>query len=221
MLEQSLVWPEPVTESRAPARPTPRGWDPLLVCLSGFILTSVGRVHQLFPVLLPLKPALVTGGLAILLWVLDRSHKRRYGAFEMPVTRYVLALAAWIALSVPWALWVGGAFETAVNFAKTALIYLVIVSAVRNVRDVERLALVYFVSAVLFAGVVLVRFDLGQAGRLARLYYYDANDFATLAVTALPLGLYFALAAAAATAPIATTAETRQRFEIAECPRTT
>jgi O-antigen ligase len=38
-----------------------------------------------------------------------------------------------------------------------------------------------------------VRFDVGVTDwRLGRLYYYDANDFATFAVTAMPMGFYFA-----------------------------
>jgi O-antigen ligase len=168
------------------------GWNALLVCLSGFILTSVGRVHQLFPVLEPVKPALVTGALAILLCLLDRTPARWLRALGFPATRYLLALLAWMALSVPGALWQGGAFATLVDFTKTALMYFVIVGAVRSVRDVERLAWVYFSAAVVFSLVVLARFDLGEEGRLARLYYYDSNDFATLIVTALPLGLYFA-----------------------------
>ena len=41
--------------------------------------------------------------------------------------------------------------------------------------------------------VIVMRFDVarGRDWRLGHLYYYDANDFATLAVTAIPFGLYF------------------------------
>ena len=70
----------------------------------------------------------------------------------------------------------------------------VVAASVRHVRDVERLALVYLAGAVVYTGVVITRFDLGagDAWRLGHLYYYDANDFATFAVTAMPLGIYFA-----------------------------
>ena len=53
---------------------------------------------------------------------------------------------------------------------------------------------VYLAAAAVYAGVVLFRFELGSgdAWRLGHLYYYDANDFATFVVSALPLGLYFA-----------------------------
>lgn len=169
------------------------GWDAVLVCLAAYILASVGRIHQLFPVLMPLKPALVSGALAVLLLLLDQSPQRQLRWVWGPATAYLLALVAWMALSVPGALWPAGAFRTWLDFAKTAVIYLVAVIAVRDVRDVERLALVYFLGAAAFAVVVLTRFNVGDEGRLAGLYYYDANDFATLAVIALPLGLYSGL----------------------------
>jgi putative inorganic carbon (HCO3(-)) transporter len=75
--------------------------------------------------------------------------------------------------------------------------FFVIAGAVRGFRDVERLAFVYFAAATIYAGVVISRFDLGagDAWRLGHLYYYDANDFATLAVTAMPIGLYGLMAA--------------------------
>src|SRR5207253_1619629 len=64
---------------------------------------------------------------------------------------------------------------------------------VRGDHDIERLAAAYLLAAGLYAGVVLLRFDVGtgDAWRLGGLYYYDANDFATFAVTAMPFGLYF------------------------------
>lgn len=174
-----------------------RGWDLLLVCVSIFLLTSVARVHQLFPVLSLFKPVTVAGVLAIGLCLIDRAPRRRVGPLQMRATRYMIALAVWVALSVPGALWPGGAFATFLDFVKTILISLVIISAVRNGRDVERLMLVYFIGAIIFAAVVLARmnFQLAAEGRMERLYFYDSNDFATYTITAMPLGLYFASSA--------------------------
>jgi putative inorganic carbon (HCO3(-)) transporter len=179
----------------SPAEGAGRGWDLLLLCLSGFILTSVARIHQLFPALAVLRPVTLTGLLALVLLLIDRVPRRRIGTLNIPATRHLLLLVAWMALSVPGALWPGGAFTTFVDFAKTALIFLVIVTAVRSVRDVERLTLVYFLGAAIYAAVVLSRlgFQLTAEGRVERLYFYDSNDFATYALTALPLGVYFAL----------------------------
>lgn len=171
-----------------------RGWDLLLVCLSAFMLTSVARVHQLFPALGVIKPVTLAGLLAIALCLLDRMPARRLKPLDVRATRWMIALAIWMALSVPGALWPGGAFATFLDFVKTVLISLVIITAVRSVQDVERLTLIYFVGAVIFAAVVLSRmqFQLAAEGRLERLYFYDSNDFATYAITAMPLGLYFA-----------------------------
>ena len=211
--EETAAPPSPPAWSPVPAGKG-RGWDLLLLCLSGFILTSVGRVHQLFPALAAFRPVTVMGILAIGLCVFDRVPPRRIHAFQIPATRWLLALVVWMALSVPGALWPGGAFGTFRDFAKTALIYFVIVTAVRSVRDIERLALVYFLAAVIFAVMVLThtQFQLDVGGRMERLYFYDSNDFATYIVTALPLGLYFAttgrgwlrVAACAAIAVLAT-----------------
>lgn len=167
-------------------------WDLLLVCVAGFVLTGVGRIHQLFPVLLPLKPTFVAGALATGLYLASSRGVRAMNKLWTPTTKYTLLVLLWVALSVPGALWPGASFDLLTSdFIKTVVMYLVIIGTVRGPRDVERLVGVYFLAAVIYAAVVLSRFDAGDSGRLTHLYYYDANDFATFAVTALPFGTYF------------------------------
>lgn len=184
-------WQRPAHEaiqSRTDAK-----WDLLLVCVAGYILTAVGRIHQLFPALEIVRPAVLCGLLAIILFILDGRSTRTLRYLAATPTRSVLALFAWAALSVPGALVTSNSFDVVFNnLMKTVVMYLVIVGSVRGLRDVERLTVVYLASAVLYAAVVVVRFDLGSgdAWRLGRLYYYDANDFATYAVSAMPLGVY-------------------------------
>ena len=168
-------------------------WDPLLVCVAGYLLMSVGRVHQLFS-LKAFRPAILTGGLALLLFWLDRHNHRRLEHVWLPTTKYLLALFAWMVISTPGSLSEGTSFTLVFsNFIKTVLMYLVMVAAVRDIRDVERLVLTYLVAGTLYAFIVVTRFDVGGGAdwRLGHLYYYDANDFATLAVTAMPFGVYF------------------------------
>jgi putative inorganic carbon (hco3(-)) transporter len=167
--------------------------DLLVVCLAGYILTAVGRVHQLFPALEVLRPAILTGLFAIALYALDRDPVRRLSHVLLPPMKWMGALLVWMVLSVPGALVVGTSFTVVFdNFIKTALMSLIIAASIRNVRDVERLAFTYFLGAVIYSAVVITRFDLGtgDAWRLGRLYYYDANDFATFVVSAVPLGVY-------------------------------
>ena len=169
------------------------GWDLLLLCVSGYMLTAVGRVHQLFPMLQALRPATLTGIAAIVLFWIDRHDSRRLHQLFIAPTKYLLALLFWMTLSMTGALVPGASFELVIdNFLKTVVMFLVIAGSVRGVHDVERLAMVYLGGVTVYATVVISRFELGggDAWRLGRLYYYDANDFATLIVTAMPFGLY-------------------------------
>lgn len=177
------------------ARSAEAAWDSLLVCVAIYILTAVGRVHQLYPVLQIVHPALVAGVLSIVLYLMDGRESRRLSRVWQPTAMWLVALLVWVVLSVPGAINVGNSFALLIdNFIKTVVMFFVIAGAVRGVRDVERLAFAYYIAAVIYAAVVLARFSLGSgdAWRLGDLYYYDANDFATFAVTAMPFGLYFA-----------------------------
>ncbi len=176
------------------ARPADMRWDPLLLCVAGHILTAVGRVHQLFPALEVLRPAMLTGLLATVLYVLDRHQERRLDRIFTPTTKYLLAFLIWMVLSVPGALVVGNSLELVFgSFIKTVLLFILVAGAVRGVRDVERLAMVYLLAAAAYASVAIAEFNVGAGAdwRLGHLFYYDANDLATFLVTAMPLGLYF------------------------------
>ena len=180
-----------------PAQPAPdRRWNFLLVCVAAYILTSVGRVHQLFGWLEPLHLALVSAGAGIAFLMLSNSGIRRIApALRFVTTRVVFGIAVWMALSIPGALWPGGALHLFLDqFAKAAAMFVVVVSAVRGPRDVERLTLVYLAGVTIYAAILLVRFRVGGGEgdwRLGSLYYYDANEFATLAVMAVPLAVFF------------------------------
>src|SRR2546427_7913397 len=66
--------------------PRDRYWDLLLVCVAVYIATTVGRVHQLFPLLLPLKPAFAAALLAVGLYLLQQSGQRRIHRLRSPTT---------------------------------------------------------------------------------------------------------------------------------------
>jgi len=169
------------------------GWDLLLVAVAGYLLTAVGRIHQLFPVLDVVKPATLTGLVAIVQYFRDHSEARRARDVLVPATKCLLGFLLWMAISLPGALVPGTSFDLLFsNFIKTVLMYFIVAGSVRTVRDVERLATVYLIGATVYAAVVISRFDLGggDAWRLGHLYYYDANDLATFAVTGMPFGLF-------------------------------
>ena len=171
-------------------------WDLLLLCVAGHILTAVGRVHQLFPVVGALRPAILTGLLAMALYLFDRQDERQPRRVLLPTTKLVLTFLLWTIASTAGAIVLGNSFDVVFgNLVKTVLMCVVLAGSVRGLRDVERLTMVYVVAATIYAIVVVARFDLGEGSdwRLGRLYYYDANDLATYLVTAMPLGVYFLL----------------------------
>jgi O-antigen ligase len=173
-----------------------RQWDALLVCAAIYLLMAVGRVHQLFPVVNLVRPAILAGAGAILLYLVDKRTDRRLELVLTTPMQWLLAFLGWMTLSMMAALVITNSFELVINnFMKTVIMSFVIAGAVRGVRDVERMALAYFASATIYATVVLLMFSASgygsDAGRLGDLFYYDANDFATFVVTAMPLGLYF------------------------------
>jgi O-antigen ligase len=174
-------------------RPDAR-WDALIVCLAAYILVAVGRIHQVFPALDVVRPVALTGFLALVIFALDQRPDRRLNLITGGTSRWLLALLAWMTLSIPTSLVLSESVGQVIgNFSKTVLIFFVVAAAVRGGRDLERLAGAYLLGAVTYAAVVLVRFDVGVTDwRLGRLYYYDANDFATFAVTAMPMAIYFA-----------------------------
>src|SRR5688572_9107551 len=85
----------------APAAAVPRvnaadpPWDPLLACIAGYLLMSVGRVHQLFG-LEALRPAVLTGGLALCLFWLDGDRRRRLSSLPASPARWIAALLLWM-----------------------------------------------------------------------------------------------------------------------------
>lgn len=188
-----VVWfPQPPGVA-ASAEPRQR-WDVLLVCLAVYILTAVGRLHQLFNFLNPLHLTLIAAGSATVAYVMSGGSARRLAPIlRFRTTRFLLVLTVWLAFSIVGALWPGGAFHLFADvFLKLVLIYIVLVGAARGFRDVERLVFTYLVSAGIYSAVVLTRFNVGgDRWRLAGLYYYDANEFGTLAVMSLPLAVYF------------------------------
>jgi len=138
---------------------------------------------------------MATGLLSILLLFIDSQGIRRWRSISTGTTTWLIALLIWAVLSIPGALSPGHSYDYATGeFIKTVVMAIVLACAVRGGRDVERISAVVFWAAALYASVVLLRFDVGDNSdwRLGKLYYYDANDFATFAVASMPLGVYLA-----------------------------
>jgi len=169
-----------------------RRWDPLLVAVVGYVLIGVGQVHVLIPGLSVLRLGLVVALASILLFVLDGHRERRATAVFDPASIAVVALLAWATVTVPFALHASMAYTAlADGFSRTVLLYVVIIASIRGRRDVERLSLAYFSGVVMYSFYTFTLSPLSGPRVDLNIGSYDANDFATFAVTGIPLSLYF------------------------------
>src|SRR5262249_33824419 len=91
-------------------------WDLLLVAVGGYILTAVGRVHELFPALNVVRPAILTGLVAIVLFVLDGRSDRRLRLVWTGPAKWLIAFFVWMLLAVPGALVLGTSVELVGDF---------------------------------------------------------------------------------------------------------
>src|ERR1041384_4642660 len=155
----------PVPRPRAATLSSPvrSGWKPdlLVVSVAIYIATAVGRLHEVFPVLGYFKPTLLSAGLALGLYLLDRSRMRAPGRLLSPIATYVIGLVVWGALPVPGALNQGAAVHRWLDLAWSIVMCLVVAGSVRRTADIERLVLIYFAVTAVYVGVVLSRFQLG------------------------------------------------------------
>ena len=169
-------------------------WDLLLVAVATYILIGVSNIQLLFPFLSPLRLGLLSAVGSLGLFMANGLRARRAKWLSDPVTKALVFLLVWSAITVPFALHRGLAFEfVKVGFSRTVLLYIVILGSIRGFKDLERLVFVHFVGIVLYCFYTLAFTSITTA--TARVEHivgnYDPNDFATFAVSGAPLALYF------------------------------
>jgi O-antigen ligase len=156
-----------------------------------YVLTSVGRVQQLFPVLAPLRPTLIAGVLCVILFVMGKDRRRSLAQLRHPITTCALVLLALVALSVPFSIYPRLSLTFLYDdFAKTIVLFVVVAGSVRSLMDVRRLSFVFLLSATIYSAVMIVQTGGVGEERLAEAYTYDANDIALLIVTTLPFAFF-------------------------------
>lgn len=178
-----------VPNGRATTRTRP---DALLVAVGLLTLTSIWRIHALFPILTALQlPSLAALG-SYALVITNRSARRRAAVLRHPIAIAAILLLCFAGVSA-----IGGILTTRTvffitgDFSKTVLMMVVVVLAVRSLKDLEWMIATQVFGATLYASSIMMRYSVESSGRLGGLIYYDSNDLAMLLVMALPMGVYF------------------------------
>ncbi|WP_447977170.1 O-antigen ligase family protein [Candidatus Nitrospira bockiana] len=160
------------------------------VFLMLYATVAVGRIQELIPVLAPLRPGLLAGGLALLAWLKAPGGLADKVPLEMPAVKDVMLLLVLAIVTVPIAVWPGNSLRYLLAvYMKTILLFLFVIYWCRTIREVR--ALIWVCCLATAALAVPGIFHGPDEGRYAaESLSYDANDLALLFVVAMPLILY-------------------------------
>ena len=158
-------------------------------CIWAFVLLA--RPQDLFPVLVPLRPALTTGVLALGVVVLQSRFLPGPPLFHERQLKYYTALFVVMILGIPFALHRGVAFDAVfTGYINVILFVFVFYKITASVRRLSRVILISVLGAGLYASYALMSFVPGTE-RLSFASMYDPNDLAFFALSLLPLNLVF------------------------------
>ena len=156
-----------------------------------FLFVYFARPEDWIPGLSYLHLAWVTGALAIVIFLTELGGAARRWPRECV---YLFLLLGQMFLTIPFAVWRGGALQATRAFANVVPLILVISLAVNTVPRLRRILFWQVASMATIAAVAVVKFR-HAGGRLEGVLngYANPNDFALAVVVALPICLAFML----------------------------
>ena len=169
--------------------------DPLRILLFVLTVLTVSRVHQHYPVLMKLRPALLlviaTTGYAYL----NPRFLTRANVLEFWPMRLLVVLGVLACCSAVFGISLGrtAAFILS-DYVKTLVYAFLLAVSIRNVRDLYTLVWAYVIGCGILAFFSLFIFGITRSGgsdfaRLANLYTYDSNDLGVMMMMGLSLTL--------------------------------
>jgi O-antigen ligase len=179
------------TRHRGNLLPLVRRVDFLRIVLGALIVMVISRVHQIFPVLAPFRPALLLTFAALGYAVLRPNALVHENVTTYWWTRWMLAVVLQAMLSIPFGISMGNSGKFFLLAYSTVLILAgLVVLATRNTTDLVALILAFCVgvAALSFQTNFMFKLSTGAGlSRLGNLFTFDANDVGLIFVTAVPL----------------------------------
>lgn len=167
-------------------------WLPFAIV--GVVVATLGmRVAEFAPVLAVVRPIILVMTLAWLTFVLREGVDGVMKPFGRRWTAWLAGFVGWAMLTVPFAVWRGGAFATVRDLILTVSGAWLILALPRTHRSSERLQLVLVGAACLFAALVLLLGGEMINGRYGAAIGMDVNDIALIAASCFPLAVGLAL----------------------------
>ena len=164
-------------------------WGLLFMLL--YAAVSVGRIQELIPALAPLRLGVITGGLALFVWLKAPGSFAEKIPIADPAVRGVMLLLGLGVLTIPLGVWPGHSIQFLVGvYLKTVLLFFLVIYWVRTLDDVRRLLWVCCVAI----AILIVPGAISGQDELERYQgetlSYDPNDLALLFVVTIPFVLY-------------------------------
>jgi len=161
-----------------------------------FLLTvlTISRVHQHFPVVALLRPALLLAGLALVYAILNPRLLAGWKWTGRWPAKVVVGLGVVACLSAPFGISFGYSAKTILeDYAKVLIFCFMLMAVLRHTGDVSMFIWAYVLSCGILAWMSLTVFGLAATHsgleRLGGLYTYDANDVGCVLMIGLPLTL--------------------------------
>ena len=173
-----------------PAKPVPVLWRGAPWLALGLMIVVVARVQELFSPLAALRPGLVGSAAVVLVLLVTANALTWHWLWRSPATRLLSAYAAWLTITVPFALWPGLAFATWSHVLPVVGMYVAIVMCSPTWKNLDRLLFGLVITLAAFAVGSLLRGAVIVGGRLLPLGdTYDPNDMAAAMAVGFTLAL--------------------------------
>jgi O-antigen ligase len=162
------------------------GQSAAIVALIGIV---VFRVHELLPASwLFFRPALLSGGLGLVLLIGAARTADRAALFRQKLARLIAAYMIWAVVTVPFAIWKAGALDRVYGFVPLVSVVAAFALIRPSMRAFDAVSSVLIACAVVLCVGALVQ---GQtmSGRLTATYSFDPNSLAAMMALAAPFAI--------------------------------
>lgn len=171
--------------------------DVLRIALAALLVVSIGRVHEHFRFLMPLRPGLLLQGLAVGYLILRPGSLSRSGVFATWPPRLVLAFALFALIGAPFGLSAGASAAFVLNvYSRVLLLFFLVLAASRGPADTRLFMWAYAIAAgfLCYLSIFVVNIVPQYGSLVYRLddditSMFDPNDIGVILAIAVPIAL--------------------------------
>ena len=169
--------------------------DPLRIALFVLTILTISRVHQHYPMLASLRPAVLLVIASVGYAYLNPRYLTRTNVLTFWPMRLVAALAVLACCSAAFGISLGASASFILDsYAKTLAYCFLIAVSIRHVRDLFTFVWAYVIGCGILSVFSIFVFGISNGSnsyvaRLGNLYTYDSNDLGVVMMVGAPLTL--------------------------------